>query len=59
MSKKKVLYFATLAALILIVGYYAVIFVGYHMFFREWSTPLYEVGEYKGAEFCAECHEEI
>lgn len=59
MRIKKLLYIAPLIALILIVGYYALIFVGNYIFFRKASVPLYEVGDYKGAGFCAECHEEI
>ncbi|NIM99508.1 MAG: hypothetical protein GTO24_15985 [candidate division Zixibacteria bacterium] len=59
MSKKTLIIILPMLAAFVIAAYYAVIFIGMYLFYRAESKPRYEVGQYKGARFCADCHQEI
>jgi len=59
MSKKTLIYILPLIVVFLIACYYTYIFMNVYKFYQAESVPRYEVGEYKGAGFCGDCHEEI
>ncbi len=58
MNKKKLIYSA-LAILLVIVAYGVATFNGIYKDIQAGNIPHYEVGEHKGATFCAICHREI
>ncbi|MFQ5864927.1 MAG: multiheme c-type cytochrome [bacterium] len=58
MGKKILILFAVLTTFVIVAFGFIYLRPMYH-FFQAAKKPRYEVGEHKGAQFCADCHQEI
>lgn len=60
MNKKRLIFVALLTTFLIVISW--VLYKEIQPMYKEiqeMKKPLYEVGEHKGAKFCADCHEEI
>ncbi len=59
MKNKRLIFFMLLVAFLIVVAYSAVISSATYKELQAMKKPRYDVGEHKGAELCAGCHQEI